>query len=83
VQGKVDRLIESKGQGHGRKRFFYEWTFGFIVDDAGVERFFHRSELRPGAVVKAGDQVTFEPATGPKGPSAKSVSPRNRGENAK
>ncbi len=67
MDGVVARLVRDKG-------------FGFIRGNAdGVERFFHRSSVRPNATaydeMTEGDAVTFDDSDGPKGPRAENVVP--------
>lgn len=52
--------------------------FGFILDESGIERFFHRSHVAPDSVVtfdqmQEGDAVSFYPEEHPKGPRATKV----------
>jgi cold shock CspA family protein len=46
----------------------YNQSFGFIIDDAGDERFFHVSMFEGGdlRLVKPGTRVSFEPTVGGK-----------------
>jgi cold shock CspA family protein len=49
--------------------------FGFIIDDNGLNRFFHLAELRGWAFedVQVGDKVIFMPEASPRGPRAVAV----------
>jgi CspA family cold shock protein len=58
------------------KRLTADRGFGFIRGEDGAEYFFHRSELRGGLTfeeLKEGQQVSFEPRRGDKGPRAGEV----------
>ena len=46
--------------------------FGFLTDDAGVERMFYKKDVRPSPQVwlEPGDCVVFDPCERPKGPAA-------------
>ncbi len=52
--------------------------FGFIAASDGTEVFFHRSECKSVEFdsLREGQEVTFEPETGPKGPRACNVCPK-------
>lgn len=62
MRGQVVRKVEDKG-------------FGFIRDEAGIERFFHRSAVRGCSFdqLRQGAQVLFTPEDGQKGPRAEEV----------
>ena len=60
TNGTVKRLVSDKG-------------FGFVADDAGHEYFFHQSACPSFDSLREGQQVTFEPGQGPKGPRAERV----------
>lgn len=60
TNGTVKRLVSEKG-------------FGFIADGAGREYFFHQSACANFDSLREGQQVTFEPGQGPKGPRAERV----------
>ena len=55
------------------KRLVFEKGFGFIADGAGREFFFHQSACATFDSLREGQQVTFEPGQGPKGPRAERV----------
>ena len=57
------------------KRLVFEKGFGFIADGAGHEYFFHQSSCSTFDSLREGQQVTFEPGQGPKGPRAERVQP--------
>lgn len=59
LSGTVTRLLVDKG-------------FGFIAAPDGTEYFVHRSAVADWPL-QEGDEVTFEPATAPKGPRAEHV----------
>lgn len=60
TNGTVKRLVSEKG-------------FGFVADGAGREYFFHQSACANFDSLREGQQVTFEPGQGPKGPRAERV----------
>lgn len=62
MDGKIKRLVGDKG-------------FGFIVDNKGVEYFFHQSAVKNTtfAALQEGQEVTFEDADSTKGPRAEDV----------
>ena len=60
TNGTVKRIVSEKG-------------FGFIADSAGREYFFHQSACASFDSLREGQQVTFEPGQGPKGPRAERV----------
>lgn len=63
MQGTVARIIRNRG-------------FAFLTGADGVERFFHRSSVRPWVNFDAlaeGDPITFEEDRSPKGPRAKNI----------
>jgi CspA family cold shock protein len=62
TQGTVKRLVADKG-------------FGFVADASGREYFFHQSGCASFDSLREGQQVTFEPGQGPKGPRAERVQP--------
>ena len=60
------------------KRVVLDKGFGFIRESSGEkEYFFHRSSVKPHSsafdTMQEGDNVRFEPGTGPKGPRAEEV----------
>jgi cold shock protein len=55
------------------KRLVYEKRFGFVVDEAGREYFFHQSACPNFDTLQEGQAVTFEAGQGPKGPRAERV----------
>jgi CspA family cold shock protein len=55
------------------KRLVFEKGFGFIADNAGREYFFHQSACASFETLREGQQVSFEPGQGPKGPRAERV----------
>jgi len=55
------------------KQFNEKKNFGFIIDETGTERFFHRSNLHSKTVPQPDDPVTFEPILLPKGPGATEI----------
>lgn len=55
------------------KRLVFEKGFGFIADNAGREYFFHQSACANFESLREGQQVSFEPGQGPKGPRAERV----------
>jgi CspA family cold shock protein len=59
-------------------RLFYDKGFGFIQEDGGVERFFHRTAVRGTKFVnlREGQVVTFEIEDSEKGPRATDVTPQ-------
>lgn len=65
IKGKVKRIVESKG-------------FGFLIDDAGKEYFFHNSEVGGKGFdgLLEGDAVKFTPSESPKGPRASEIIPQ-------
>ncbi|AJF60956.1 Cold shock DNA binding protein [archaeon GW2011_AR15] len=48
--------------------------FGFIAGDDGTEYFVHQTGLNDGVSIRENDKVTFDVATGDKGPKAVNVS---------
>ncbi len=63
ASGTIVRLLTDKG-------------FGFISDEAGVEHFFHRSEVQDAVVfesLRGGQRVEFTVEASPKGPRAGEV----------
>lgn len=63
------------------RKFLTEKGFGFIDDEEGGDRFFHRNDVADALVPAAGAVVEFEPGNGPKGLVAKQVKEYHR-ENA-
>jgi CspA family cold shock protein len=57
------------------KRLVFEKGFGFVADAHGHEYFFHQSACANFQALREGQQVTFEPGQGPKGPRAERVQP--------
>lgn len=55
------------------KSLHNEKGFGFLVDEAGVEYFFHRSACADFDALSKGMAVRFTSATGQKGPRAEDV----------
>jgi len=55
------------------KRILFEKGFGFVADDAGREYFFHQSACTNFQQLREGQNVTFEPGQGPKGPRAERI----------
>ena len=55
------------------KRMVFEKGFGFVADASGHEYFFHQSACASFDSLREGQQVTFEPGQGPKGPRAERV----------
>ena len=52
----------------------YPRGYGFLLDEQNVERFFHATACDGGFdQMESGDDVTFEPGTGSKGPVAYKV----------
>lgn len=69
MRGTVKRLVRNRG-------------FGFLLGEDGVERFFHRSSVRPWIEfdnLSEDDQIVFEEDKSPKGPRAKNVDLDNEG----
>ena len=62
VNGTVKRLVRDKG-------------FGFVAAADGSEYFSHQSGCASFDAMHEGQQVTFEPGQGPKGPRAENVRP--------
>jgi len=63
MRGTIKKLVADRG-------------FGFITGEDGADYFFHRDDLREGldlTHLKAGDVVSFEAASRPKGPRAVEV----------
>ena len=60
LNGTVKRLVSDKG-------------FGFVAADNGSEYFFHQSGCAQFDSMHEGQNVTFEPGQGPKGPRAENV----------
>lgn len=61
--GSIKKVVADKG-------------FGFVVDDAGREYFFHRSTLTSPATLEdlyQGQRVEFTAVDAPKGPRAEQV----------
>lgn len=59
----------------GRVKWFSEKKgYGFIIGDDGTDRFFHVKGVLDSKVPGRGEQVTFRPTDGPKGPRAEDVS---------
>jgi len=60
----------------GRVKFFNgSKGYGFITsDDDGKDYFVHQSDLNEGVVLKENDAVSFEVASGDRGPKAVNVS---------
>jgi CspA family cold shock protein len=50
-----------------------EKGFGFLIDEGGVEYFFHRSACPDFDALSRGMAVRFTPTDGPKGPRAAAV----------
>lgn len=62
----------------GRVKWFSEKKgYGFIIGDDGTDRFFHVKGVLDSKVPARGEQVTFRPSEGSKGPRAEDVT---RGE---
>lgn len=58
----------------GRVKWFSEKKgYGFIIGDDGTDRFFHVKGVLDSKVPARGEQVTFRPAEGNKGPRAEDV----------
>ena len=55
------------------KQFNEKKGYGFLVDDDGTDRFFHKSNLHTKTIPKKEDPVIFEPIVLPKGPGATEV----------
>lgn len=60
TNGTVKRLVSDKG-------------FGFVAGADGNEYFFHQSGCAQFDSLREGQNVTFEPGQGPKGPRAENV----------
>jgi cold shock CspA family protein len=63
LEGIIERIIRNRG-------------FAFLKGADGIERFFHRSGVRPWVNFDAlaeGDTVSFEEDRSPKGPRAKNI----------
>ena len=60
INGTVKRLVREKG-------------FGFVAAPDGSEYFFHQSACPEFDTLREGQNVTFEPSQGPKGPRAERV----------
>lgn len=58
----------------GRVKWFSEKKgYGFIIGDDGTDRFFHVKGVLDSKVPARGEQVTFRPTEGSKGPRAEDV----------
>ena len=58
----------------GRVKWFSEKKgYGFIIGDDGTDRFFHVKGVLDSKVPARGEQVTFRPSEGSKGPRAEDV----------
>jgi len=64
MNGTIKRLVSDKG-------------FGFVAADNGSEYFFHQSACAQFDSLREGQQVTFQPGQGPKGPRAENVNVTN------
>ncbi len=64
MNGTIKRLVGDKG-------------FGFVAAENGSEYFFHQSACAQFDTLREGQQVTFEPGQGPKGPRAENVNVTN------
>jgi cold shock CspA family protein len=55
------------------KQFNRKGNYGFIIDESGIDRFFHGSNLQGNTIPQIDDPVTFEPILLPKGPGATEI----------
>jgi len=60
MNGTIKRLVNDKG-------------FGFVAAEDGSEYFFHQSACADFDTLHEGENVTFQPGQGPKGPRAENV----------
>jgi cold shock protein len=60
MNGTIKRLVNDKG-------------FGFVAAEDGSEYFFHQSGCADFDTLREGENVTFQPGQGPKGPRAENV----------
>lgn len=66
--------VHTTGSGTGTVKWFSQQKgYGFLAEPDGTERFFSAGAVI-GQAPQAGDQVSFRPAVGPKGPRAEAVS---------